>query len=698
MYRKDLCGGFFKGSSPSALIGRLRPRTGAQVEHVIQSGSAQVNEMNLFRKRAKETTNNNKGAPPNRGGGGGGSFGMICSNNQRRKKKNDHTRRRANTHRIAALPTRLRLHGSFQMDVRRIRCCATPAQTCTLACSEPRARAPTAASQLGPLAEGRTVRASKGNESCSSFQGRGVDVMRFLSCVCAHGMRQNSTLEAFPTCSVIMGRLRVLSLPGGPRHTAVRSLTAFSRKHGHRPEQKERPVIRSHRMRRFAYCKVVLATSLVWVMLDMFILLYFSECNKCDNIKERGLPGREDVLTRPRDGPGEGGKPVVIPKENQEKMKEMFKINQFNLMASEMIALNRSLPDVRLEGCKNKLYPDNLPRTSVVIVFHNEAWSTLLRTVHSVIDRSPHTLLEEIILVDDASERDFLKRPLEQYVRRLEVPVRVVITFLDAHCECTTGWLEPLLARIKKDRKTVVCPIIDVISDDTFEYMAGSDMTYGGFNWKLNFRWYPVPQREMDRRKGDRTLPVRTPTMAGGLFSIDRDYFQEIGTSGVSLTLCPQIWQCGGTLEIVTCSHVGHVFRKATPYTFPGGTGQIINKNNRRLAEVWMDEFKNFFYIISPGQNERKLRIRNVETNQCLDNMARKENEKVGIFNCHGMGGNQVFSYTANKEIRTDDLCLDVSKLNGPVMMLKCHHLKGNQLWDYDPVWLLRNVTLPEVF
>ncbi|MED6255384.1 Polypeptide N-acetylgalactosaminyltransferase 1, partial [Ataeniobius toweri] len=78
--------------------------------------------------------------------------------------------------------------------------------------------------------------------------------------------------------------------------------------------------------------------------------------------------------------------------------------------------------------------------------------------------------------------------------------------------------------------------------------------------------------------------------------------------------------------------------------------------------------------------------IRNVETNQCLDNMARKENEKVGIFNCHGMGGNQVFSYTANKEIRTDDLCLDVSKLNGPVMMLKCHHLKGNQLWEYDPV------------
>lgn len=58
---------------------------------------------------------------------------------------------------------------------------------------------------------------------------------------------------------------------------------------------------------------------------------------------------------------------------------------------------------------------------------------------------------------------------------------------------------------------------------------------------------------------------------------------------------------CGGTLLIVTCSHVGHVFRKATPYTFPGGTGRIINHNNARLANVWMDDWQHFFYRISPG-------------------------------------------------------------------------------------------------
>lgn len=52
--------------------------------------------------------------------------------------------------------------------------------------------------------------------------------------------------------------------------------------------------------------------------------------------------------------PGEMGKPVHIPPERESEMKEKFKLNQFNLMASDMISLNRSLADVRLDGYVHK--------------------------------------------------------------------------------------------------------------------------------------------------------------------------------------------------------------------------------------------------------------------------------------------------------------------------------------------------------
>lgn len=76
--------------------------------------------------------------------------------------------------------------------------------------------------------------------------------------------------------------------------------------------------------------------------------------------------------------------------------------------------------------------------------------------------------------------------------------------------------------------------------------------------------------------------------------------------------------------------------------------------------------------------------IRHKVTNNCLDSMGRKQGENVGAVGCHNLGGNQVFAFTSKKELQTDDLCLDVSAIGGPVKLFKCHGMAGNQLWEYD--------------
>jgi len=57
--------------------------------------------------------------------------------------------------------------------------------------------------------------------------------------------------------------------------------------------------------------------------------------------------------------------------------------------------------------CKYWHYPEvsKLPTASVILVFHNEGWSTLMRTVHSIVNMSPPELLEEVVMVDDFSDK-----------------------------------------------------------------------------------------------------------------------------------------------------------------------------------------------------------------------------------------------------------------------------------------------------
>ena len=133
-----------------------------------------------------------------------------------------------------------------------------------------------------------------------------------------------------------------------------------------------------------------------------------------------------------------------------------------------------------------------------------------------------------------------------------------VLLFLDSHCEVNLGWLEPLLERIAINRSNVVCPVIDVISLDKLMYstIRGPPGVRGGFSWQLQFKWKKIPEYEQKRRGHDETREVYSPTMAGGLFAIDRRYFFEIGAYDLGM----DIWG-GENLEISfrVCIH-GYVY------------------------------------------------------------------------------------------------------------------------------------------
>ena len=105
----------------------------------------------------------------------------------------------------------------------------------------------------------------------------------------------------------------------------------------------------------------------------------------------------------------------------------------FNLRQSDALSLDRVVPDVRHPACRQIAYDiHTMPNTSVVFVFYNEPLSPLFRSIHSVLNRTPPSLLHEIIVVDDGSDAEFAKQPLEVRcasvvtTRRIIVPWRLV--------------------------------------------------------------------------------------------------------------------------------------------------------------------------------------------------------------------------------------------------------------------------------
>ncbi|CAH8654655.1 N-acetylgalactosaminyltransferase 6 [Schistosoma haematobium] len=332
---------------------------------------------------------------------------------------------------------------------------------------------------------------------------------------------------------------------------------------------------------------------------------------------------------RMRQGPGENGQPVRLSNSQKALSKRTLNFNGFNIFVSEKIKTDRSVKDIRYPNCKGALYSKKLPLVSIIIPVYEEHWETLIRTIVSVLNRSPLELIKEVILVDDGSSRRHLKERLDNYLSRTypgglvwvihlkerEGLIRAkllgaklatgdVLIFLDSHCETNVNWLPPLLEPISKNYRTVTCPFIDVIDADTFEYRAQDDGARGAFDW--SFYYKRLPRLSVDSLHPE--TPFDSPVMAGGLFAISKKWFWELGGydpmldiwGGEQYELSFKIWMCGGRLIDVPCSRVGHIFREY-PTNFPQPkVKNFLGRNFKRVAEVWMDEYKEYIYRSLP--------------------------------------------------------------------------------------------------
>ncbi|KAG8014991.1 N-acetylgalactosaminyltransferase 7 [Nibea albiflora] len=447
----------------------------------------------------------------------------------------------------------------------------------------------------------------------------------------------------------------------------------------------------------------------------------------------QGVPG----------GPGEGAKPFVLGPEYKDSVQASIKEFGFNMVASDMISLDRTISDIRHEECKFWHYDDRLLTSSVIIVFHNEGWSTLMRTVHSVIKRTPRKYLAEIVMIDDFSNKDGNEYSMEPQQGGDE----------DGLARGAWDWSllwkrVPLSQREKSKRKhttepyRTVCtvPLIDSIHGQKFtmEPQGGGDndgFARGAWDWSMLWKRIPLGEKEKKLRKYQ-TEPYRSPAMAGGLFAIEREYFFELGLydpglqiwGGENFEISYKIWQCGGQLLFVPCSRVGHIYRlqgwQGNPPPAHVGSSPTL-KNYVRVVEVWWDEYKDYFYASRPEtltlaygdiselkrfREEHRCKsfkwfmeeiaydiplhyplppknvewgeLRGFETSYCIDSMGRTNGGNVEIGPCHRMGGNQLFRINEANQLMQYDQCLTRGGDNSAVIITHCEQNQHTE-WKY---------------
>lgn len=251
------------------------------------------------------------------------------------------------------------------------------------------------------------------------------------------------------------------------------------------------------------------------------------------------------------------------------------------------------------------------PTMSIIIPMQNERAGLLSLTVHSLLARTPPTILHEIIIVDDNGDHheradevddEVELKALEdlhptkiKYIRNerrlgcagsrltaIKAATGEVIVVLDSHVEMySSTWAQHLLLPILENPRTLAMQTLDIIDDRPghSRNQGTAVQNYGFVSERFMFSY--VPDRFADtpgsKETPSRREPFETPFAPGSLFAIRREEFWRLGGydqgllvwGGENIELVMKVWRCGyddptkpaGRVVVVPCSRVGHVYR-----------------------------------------------------------------------------------------------------------------------------------------
>mmetsp|Transcript_52323 Transcript_52323/g.124897 ORF Transcript_52323/g.124897 Transcript_52323/m.124897 type:complete len:425 (-) Transcript_52323:30-1304(-) len=285
-------------------------------------------------------------------------------------------------------------------------------------------------------------------------------------------------------------------------------------------------------------------------------------------------------------------------------------------------------PDTRPQGCpKYKRSDFGNASVSIIIPWLGEKWEHMEGTMKALVHMTPDSLVQEYIWVSDGNA-DTREKELKEISPKVKVygfPQRVglmvaktkgvematgnVIVFYEAHCIANKHWLQHILYRVVQNPKTLAMPYLDMIAAQDWHSYRPMSPGHWRYEWNFNLI-YTNPEGK--RSQGPE--PHMSPGTSGGIFAIDKAWFDKLRLfdpgmrewGGDHMELTMKVWRCGGRIEMVPCSRVGHLYRDPSQRPYHVEVNTVVY-NYKRLAELWAKDHLSYFYKMKPEAVNMKL-------------------------------------------------------------------------------------------